>query len=167
MRVDDFFLNCSSPIFFVSSISLYFFPYLIKYYNMFLLCLSLLYFDEVGIGRGTYFFNSFHTNYTSLLIVFVFCISYLIFAVPMRERLGKHTCMSSPLPIAILNGTFFLRETTRLKWSKSRLSKTNYNINSIMFCCGDWAIIFAMIFLYDCPKSIHSRYGYRWETNNK
>ena len=31
--------------------------------------------------------------------------SYFILAVPMRECLGKHSCMSSPFPIAILNGT--------------------------------------------------------------
>ena len=35
-------------------------------------------------------------------------LSYLILAVPMREYLGKHLCMSSPFPIAILNGTSFL-----------------------------------------------------------
>ena len=32
-------------------------------------------------------------------------LSYFIRAVPMRECLGKHSCMSSPFPIAILNGT--------------------------------------------------------------
>ena len=35
-------------------------------------------------------------------------LSYFILAVPMRECLGKHSCMSSPFPIAILNGTSFL-----------------------------------------------------------
>ena len=30
-------------------------------------------------------------------------LSYFILAVPMRECLGKHSCMSSPFPIAILN----------------------------------------------------------------
>ena len=32
-------------------------------------------------------------------------LSYFILAVPMRECLGKHSCMSSPFPIVILNGT--------------------------------------------------------------
>ena len=32
-------------------------------------------------------------------------VSYFILAVPMRECLGKHSCMSPPFPIAILNGT--------------------------------------------------------------
>ena len=35
-------------------------------------------------------------------------LSYFILAVPMRECLGKHSCMGSPFPIAILNGTSFL-----------------------------------------------------------
>ena len=34
-------------------------------------------------------------------------LSYFILAVPMRECSGKHSCMSSPFPIAILNGTEF------------------------------------------------------------
>ena len=34
-------------------------------------------------------------------------LSYFILAVPMRECLGKYLCMSSPFPIAILNGTSF------------------------------------------------------------
>ena len=33
-------------------------------------------------------------------------VSYFILAVPMRECLGKHSCMSSQFPIAILNGPF-------------------------------------------------------------
>ena len=32
---------------------------------------------------------------------------YFILAVPMRECLGKRSCMSSSFPIAILNGTLF------------------------------------------------------------
>ena len=37
-------------------------------------------------------------------------MSYFVLAVPMRECLGKHSCMSSPCPIAVLNGTFLFRE---------------------------------------------------------
>ena len=33
-------------------------------------------------------------------------LSYFVLAVPMRECLGKHSCISSPCPITILNGTF-------------------------------------------------------------
>ena len=32
-------------------------------------------------------------------------LTYFVLAVPMRECLGKHSCTSSPFPIAILNGT--------------------------------------------------------------
>ena len=36
-------------------------------------------------------------------------LSYFILAVPMRECLGKHSCMSSPFPIAVVNDiSFFL-----------------------------------------------------------
>ena len=51
-------------------------------------------------------------------------LSYFILAVCMRECLGEHSCMSSPFPIAILNGSFFFRETAWSKVSKSRLSKS-------------------------------------------
>ena len=37
-------------------------------------------------------------------------LSYFVLAVPMRECLGNHSCMSSPCPIAILNGPSFFRE---------------------------------------------------------
>ena len=37
-------------------------------------------------------------------------LSYFILAVPIRKCLGKHLCMSSPFPIAILDGTCFFRQ---------------------------------------------------------
>ena len=36
-------------------------------------------------------------------------LSYFNLAVPMRKCLGKHSCMSFPFTIAILNGTCSLR----------------------------------------------------------
>ena len=57
-------------------------------------------------------------------------LNYFILAVPMRERLTKHSCMSSRVP-SILNGTCFFRETLRSFRSKSRLTKT-INNNSII-----------------------------------
>ena len=36
-------------------------------------------------------------------------LSYFILAVPMSVCLGKHSCMSFAFPIAMLNGTFFLK----------------------------------------------------------
>ena len=46
-------------------------------------------------------------THDSLLTFFVRFLSYLSLAVPMRNCFGKHSCMSSLFPIAILNGTFF------------------------------------------------------------
>ena len=37
-------------------------------------------------------------------------LPYLTIALPMHEFLGKHLCMSSQFPIAILNGTLFFHE---------------------------------------------------------
>ena len=62
---------------------------------------------------GTFFFRVpftfFDTHVSpssvfSLLTVSLF-LSYLIFAVPIRKCLGKHSCMSSTFPISILNRT--------------------------------------------------------------
>ena len=45
------------------------------------------------------------------ILTSLFCVSssvslsYFFLAVPMLECLGKHSCMRSPFPIAILNGT--------------------------------------------------------------
>ena len=48
----------------------------------------------------------------SVLTPFFVCLSYFVLAVPMRECLGKHSCMSSPFPIAILNDTCFFSDST-------------------------------------------------------
>ena len=72
----------------------------------------ILYFDMVVIGPRDFIFfrahfNSFHIH-ASLLTFFVcFSLSHFILAVPMRERLVKHSCMSSSFPIAMLNGACF------------------------------------------------------------
>ena len=74
-------------------------------------------------------------------LVFLCVISFLLFLIldgrqtkrtPMRECLGKHSCMSSPFPIAILNGTLFFREAKyALIWAKLRLSKSYHTTTSI------------------------------------
>ena len=46
-------------------------------------------------------------------------LSYFILAVSMRECLGKHSCMSSPCPIAILDGTFFFARRNNLCFGRS------------------------------------------------
>ena len=56
-------------------------------------------------------------SFVSAVLLSTFFSSYLLpvslsnfyLAVPMRRCLGKHSCMSSPFPIAILNGTCSLR----------------------------------------------------------
>ena len=78
---------------------------------------------------GTYFFRarfaSFHTLPLFLLSSSV-SLSYFGLAVPLRECLGKNSCMSSTCPIAILNGTFlFFARWTSLFELKLRLSKSN------------------------------------------
>ena len=89
---------------------------------------------------GTFVFRAlctfFHTH-DSLLTVFVY-LSYSILAVPICECLGNHSCMRSPFPPAILNGTLFFCVTTLSKRSKSRLSKTDddedYPCHTTYFC---------------------------------
>ena len=49
--------------------------------------------------------TSFHILILSARLLF---LCYFILAVPMRECLGKHSCMSSAFLIAIQNGTSFL-----------------------------------------------------------
>ena len=47
---------------------------------------------------------------THLFLSSSLSLSYFILAIPMRKCLGKHWCMSSSFPIAILNGTCFFRQ---------------------------------------------------------
>ena len=42
-----------------------------------------------------------------------FSLCYFILSVPMLECLGKHSCMSSLFPIAILNSIFFVKRHDR------------------------------------------------------
>ena len=46
-------------------------------------------------------------------------LSYFILAVPMRECLGNHSCMSSLFPVAIPNGTSFF-STVQLHVNKKQ-----------------------------------------------
>ena len=47
----------------------------------------------------------FHTHASQFCPFSSVSLSYFILAVPMRECLGKHSCMNSPFPIAMPNGT--------------------------------------------------------------
>ena len=75
-------------------------------------------------------------------------LSYFNLAVPMRMCLGKHSCMSSPFSIAILNATCSLRSQILLWWRASRacVKKLNYkNVTSDFECDGrDWTGLFFM-----------------------
>ena len=64
--------------------------------------------------------------------------SYFILAVPMRKCLGKHSCMSSTFPIAILNCTFFFHSVKAMNnWKLSAIKQillTNFRLfKSILF----------------------------------
>ena len=61
-------------------------------------------------------------------------LSYFVLAVPMRECLGKHSCMSSPFPIAILNGTCFF-PTVQLQVHNVHSERKNGN--SCSFALAD------------------------------
>ena len=60
------------------------------------------------------------------LLSFSVSLSYFNLAVPMRKCLGKHSCMSSPFSIAILNGTCSLRAPTLLYGDVLATKQLNY-----------------------------------------
>ena len=109
-RVDDFsFFDCLSTFCFLLIEFVIFFPFPIKYHIMFIFIVFWLGCDGPS---GLLFFvpalTLFHTH-ASLLTFFV-CFFILFHSCAIRECLGKHSCMSSPFPTAILNGTYFFSE---------------------------------------------------------
>ena len=52
--------------------------------------------------------------FTPLFLPSSISLYYFILAVPMRECLVKHSCMSSTFPIAILNGTCFFPDSATM-----------------------------------------------------
>ena len=96
-KVDDFsFFDCSSPFYFL----------LIEFHYSFSIYLLFL----VVIGQWNFFFVPalipmplfLHSLSVSLSYILHSCCSHV-------QVFVKHSCMSSPFPIAILNRTFFLR----------------------------------------------------------
>ena len=82
------------------------FQFLIKYYHILLIIIL----SWLGSHCCRDFFLScllYFFPYSSPLILSFSSVplSYFSLAVPMRECLGKHSCMSSPFPIAIMNCT--------------------------------------------------------------
>ena len=61
-------------------------------------------------------------------------LSYFILAVPKRKCLGKHSCMSSPFPVAILNGTSFFRSEKAMNNLKRSSIKQILLILLVYFC---------------------------------
>ena len=95
------------------------------------------------LGRRDFFFHS--ALLLSIITHFVLrssagFLSYFTIAVPMRECLREHSCMSSQFPVAIPNGTPFFRESTCSKWSKRHLSKTNNNGNNKLLRLNKWCL---------------------------
>ena len=58
-------------------------------------------------------------------------LSYFNLAFPMLECYGKHSCMSSPFPIVMLNGTFFFAKRDDLLGLK--VAYQNLTLVIIMF----------------------------------
>ena len=112
-RVYDFFIFWLFKfiLFFVNWISLYFFPFVIKYYHIMFIIIVFWW----GCDRPSGLLLLVSALLLSILTPSFLpsssdSLSYFVLAVPMRECLRKHSCMSSPCLIAILNGTFlFLR----------------------------------------------------------
>ena len=89
------FFEYLSPFCFCRLNFIVLFPFLIKYYHL------LFIITVFWLG----------CDFSILMPLFLppssVSVSYFIVSVPMRECLGKHSCMSSPFPIGILNGNFF------------------------------------------------------------
>ena len=125
-RVDDLSLiHYLSPFCLLLSEFHCIFPFLIKYYrSLFIIIVFWL-----GCDRplGHFFFRA-RLLFSILTPLFLppssISLSYFILAVPMSKCLGKHSCMSSPFPIAILNGTFFFRSVNSMNnWKRSAIKQ--------------------------------------------
>ena len=108
-RVDDlsFFLYLSPLCFFCQLNFIVSFPFIIKFYQIMIITIIVF---RLRCDRPSGLLLFVPAVLFSTLMP-LFCpssavsLSYLILAVPVRECLGKHSCMSSQFPIAILNGT--------------------------------------------------------------
>ena len=56
-------------------------------------------------------------------------LSYFVLAVPMRDCLGKHSCMSSPCPIATLNGTLLFSRGEIVCLGRSFVDQNQIKLN--------------------------------------
>ena len=112
------------------------FPFLIKYYHI----LFIIIVFWLGCARP-----SGHLLFKPALLLSILTplflpsssvsLSYFVLAVPMRECLGKHSCMRSPCPIAILNGTFLFSRgelVCNFGWSLIYENKIKLNFGSFV-----------------------------------
>ena len=89
-----------------------------------------------GQAVVTYFFHSHCTSFHIFTLIFLLSsslsLSYFILVVAMCKCLGKHSCMSSLFPIAILNGTYlvFSQNKMILDSVENLPVKNYYNYNN-------------------------------------
>ena len=93
------------------------------------------------IGRRDIFFFVPALRFSILTPLFLtpssVTLSYFNLAAPMRKCLGKYSCMSSPFPIAILNGAFFFRSVKAMNnWKPSAIKQTLLLLLIIVFRLG-------------------------------
>ena len=62
--------------------------------------------------RANFLFRAHFAYFRSHASLLAFCSSYFIVAVPMCECLGKHSLVSYKFPVAILNCTFLVYDST-------------------------------------------------------
>ena len=114
------------------------FPFLIKYYHI--LFIIIVFWLGCDRPSGHIFFMP--TLLFSILTPLFLppssvSLSYFILAAPMRKCLGKHSCMSSPFPIAILNGTFFFRSVKAMNnWKRSAIKQI---LLLLCWCLSGWS----------------------------
>ena len=108
-RVDDLsFFDYLSPFCLLLIEFHCIFSYLIKYCNILFIIIIL----KLGCNIPSVLIFFVSALLLSILTPFFLpsssvSLSYFVLAVPMSECLGKQSCMRSPFPIAILNGTCF------------------------------------------------------------
>ena len=114
------------------------FQCLIKYYHIMFIIIFWLGCDRQS---GLHFFvpTLVLSILTPLLPPSTVSLSYFVLVVPMRECLGKHSWMSSPCPIAILNGTFLFSRGEIVCLGRSFVYqnqiKLNFSISYIVLTC--------------------------------
>ena len=81
-------------------------------------------------------------------------LSYFILAVSMRNCLGKHSCMSSRFPVAVLNGTFIFRSVKAMNnWKRSAIKQILLLL--LEFLCTfsiSYKILPYYVYFYCCLK---------------